>query len=181
MQQIVHFPSQNPINVSRNHMAKHILGQTTPSVQLWGHAILIHFPSRFKGNTREVSIEGGRGQTYVSLHQKIRSYYTCDCTYKHIWLHISSHTVKYEILGVMKWLIVRKTHVLHLPNHIFALWMTSNDIKAYIYRFLSLHQQIHKNSHIFTSINSQKCICQCIASITPTYVRTYVDVVSEHM
>lgn len=78
---------------------------------------------------------------------------------------------------------LEKTHVLDLPNHILALWMTSNDIKAYIYRVLSLHQQIHKSLHILTWFNSQKCICQCIESINTNIcqniciccVRTYVS------
>lgn len=54
--------------------------------------LIPYTPSRFKSNTRQVSIERGRGQTYVSLHGKIKYYYTHDCTYKHIQAYVIAHT-----------------------------------------------------------------------------------------
>ena len=130
--------------------------------------LMPYTPSRFKSNTRQVSIERGRGQTYVSLHGKIKYYYTHDCTYKlyNMWLHIQTYVIAHTNLCdcTQKSRVIARiwnfrrdddlswenNHVLDLPSHILAMWRTLNDIKNYIYRF-------------------------------PTYFKTFVDVVSEHM
>lgn len=108
------------------------------------------------------------GQTYVSLHGKIKYYYTHDCTYKlyNMWLHIQTYVIAHTNLCdcTQKSRVIARiwnfrrdddlswenNHVLDLPSHILAMWRTLNDIKNYIYRF-------------------------------PTYFKTFVDVVSEHM